>query len=181
MNRQTGGGNAAAPPSVERRFVADRMLGRLARWMRILGCDVLYGSNFAGRGLLRAARSEGRIVLTRDKRLVRDAEMPPHLLIEHDRVGDQLREVVSAFAIDPFASLFRRCADCNAEVAEVGRESVTGEVPEFVHRTQGRFHRCPRCRHVYWEGTHVARVRAELERFGFAPGSPGPPPGGVNR
>ncbi|MGH7896576.1 MAG: Mut7-C RNAse domain-containing protein [Candidatus Binatia bacterium] len=150
---------------VQPRFVADKMLGRLARWLRILGYDVLYGTNFSGRGLLAAARSEGRIVLTRDRRLARRPGMPPCLLVEDDHFRDQLRQVVSEFAIDPRATLFRRCVECNAELDDIGSAEAAGRVPEFVLATQTRYRRCPRCRHLYWEATHVDRVRRELERI----------------
>jgi hypothetical protein len=150
------------------RFVADKTLGRLTRWLRIVGCDVLYGPNFSGKGLLSAARREDRIVLTRDRRLTRRAGMPPFLRVESDRFRDQLRQVLHAFAIDPGEALFRRCVECNAELVEVAREEAAGQVPPFVLATQTRFRRCPRCRHLYWEATHVARVRDELSRMGLA-------------
>src|SRR2546425_10559556 len=105
------------------------MLGRLTRWLRILGCDVKYGSNFSGEGLLAVAREERRVVLTRDRRLARRAQMPPCLLIEDDGFRDQLRQVVSAFGIDPGAALFRRCVECNAELDEVGPEEAAGKAP----------------------------------------------------
>jgi uncharacterized protein with PIN domain len=152
------------------RFVADKTLGRLARWLRIVGCDVLYGSNFSGKGLLSAARREDRIVLTRDRRLTRMPGMPPFLRVESDRFRDQLRQVIEAFAIDPGEALFRRCIDCNAELVEAACEEVAGRVPAFVLATQTRFRRCPRCRHVYWDATHVARVRDELSRMGLPSG-----------
>jgi uncharacterized protein with PIN domain len=161
-------------PSVSRnvspRFVVDKTLGRLARWLRIVGCDVLYGSNFSGRGLLAAARRDGRIVLTRNRRLARQEVEPPLLVVAADRFREQLRQVIAAFEIDPTAALFRRCVDCNAELAEVDREAVQGEVPEFVLATQKHFRRCPHCRHVFWDATHVARVRSELERMGLVNG-----------
>jgi uncharacterized protein len=150
------------------RFVADKMLGRLARWLRILGCDVLYGTNFSGRGLVAAARAEHRVMLTRDRRLVRRGDLPPFLVVESDRVREQLRQVVGAFGIDPTASLFRRCVECNGELETVPRDEVAGRVPPFVFETQPVFHRCTRCRHVYWDATHVARVRRELEGMGLA-------------
>jgi uncharacterized protein len=153
------------------RFVADKMLGRLARWLRILGCDVVYGSNFSGKGLLQEARANDRIVLTRDRRVVRDPDVPRHLFIVADGFREQLRQVVEAFSIDPTAGLFRRCVHCNAEVVDVPAETVAAEVPEFVQRTQERFRRCPRCRHVYWQATHVERVRTELRRIGLGAGA----------
>ncbi|HUE39270.1 MAG TPA: Mut7-C RNAse domain-containing protein [Candidatus Binatia bacterium] len=158
---------AAVTPTPPPRFVADKTLGRLARWLRIVGCDVLYGSNFSGKGLLAAARSDQRIVLTRDRRLARRAHMPPFLLVEDDRFREQLRQVIAAFDIDPRAALFRRCVDCNAELVEIPREEAAPNVPEFVLATQRSFRRCPRCRHLYWDATHVARIRGELERMGL--------------
>jgi uncharacterized protein with PIN domain len=149
------------------RFVADKTLGRLARWLRILGCDVLYGTNFSGAGLLSAARQEGRIVLTRDRRMTRRHDMPPFLVIHDDRFREQLRQVIETYAIDPSASLFRRCVECNAELEETPRDAVKDEVPEYVYATQEVFRRCPRCRHVFWDATHVERVRHELERMGL--------------
>jgi len=107
-------------------------------------------------------------VLTRDRRLTRRAGMPPFLRVESDRFRDQLRQVLHAFAIDPGEALFRRCVECNAELVEVAREEAAGQVPPFVLATQTRFRRCPRCRHLYWEATHVARVRDELSRMGLA-------------
>jgi len=150
------------------RFVADTMLGRLARWLRILGCDVLYGANFSGRGLLSAARREQRVVLTRDRRLARRADMPPFLLVEGDGFREQLRQVVEAFRIEAGEALFERCVECNGVLEAMAREAVAGRVPEFVLATQRSFRRCSRCGHVYWDGTHVARVRRELEVLGLA-------------
>ncbi|MBI2962557.1 MAG: hypothetical protein HYY35_02290 [Deltaproteobacteria bacterium] len=151
------------------RFAADKMLGRLARWLRILGCDVLYGPSLSGRSLLSAARRERRVVLTRDRRLARRADAPSLLLVEDDRFREQVRQVVSAFAIDVRAGLFRRCVECNGDLEEVPREAAAGRVPEFVLSTQQRFRRCARCGHLYWDATHVARVRRELAGMGIAP------------
>jgi uncharacterized protein len=149
------------------RFVADKTLGRLARWLRILGCDVLYGANFSGVGLLAAARREGRTILTRDRRLAKRREAPPLLLIEDDGFRAQLRQVVEAFGIDAAAELFRRCVDCNTELAVVARDEVAGRVPAFVFDTQRSFRRCPRCGHLYWEATHVERVKREITAMGL--------------
>ncbi len=155
--------NSKTPPP----FVADKTLGRLARWLRILGCDVLYGSNFSGVGLLAAARRDGRTLLTRDRRLAKRREAPPLLLIEDDGFRAQLRQVVGAFEIDTTAELFRRCVDCNTELTVVERDEVAGRVPTFVFDTQRSFRRCPRCGHLYWEATHVERVKRELAAMGL--------------
>ena len=143
------------------------MLGRLARWLRILGCDVLYGTNYSGKGLLAAARADDRVMLTRDRRLLRGGNLPRHLFVESDHVREQLRQVVDAFAVSPTERLFRRCAQCNGELEVVGRDAAAGQVPPFVLETQPDFRRCVRCRHLYWYATHVDRVRRELDRMGL--------------
>jgi hypothetical protein len=154
--------------AVEPRFVADKTLGRLARWLRILGYDVVYEANVTGIGLLREARRERRIVLTRNRRLVARPDAPEHLLVRSDRFRDQLREVISRFGLDPHAGLFQRCVECNTELVEIAPEELReGEVPAFVYQTQKRYRRCPRCRHLYWEATHVQRVKDELRRMGL--------------
>ena len=153
------------------RFAADRMLGRLARWLRLTGCDVIYGRHLSGRGLLCAARREGRTLLTRDRRLLRKAPLPPFLFIPSDDFREQLRQVLSAFRIDPHARLLERCVACNGRLSEVAPGALPpGSLPDFVARTHGAVHVCDDCRHVTWEATHVGRIRDELRRIGF----PGP-------
>ncbi|HSD10000.1 MAG TPA: Mut7-C RNAse domain-containing protein, partial [Candidatus Binatia bacterium] len=101
------------------------------------------------------------------RRLTRRAGLPPFLRVESDRFRDQLRQVIDAFAIDPEEALFRRCIECNTELVDAARAEAEGRVPTFVLASQTRFRRCPRCRHLYWEATHVARVRDELSRMGL--------------
>src|SRR5512145_3521536 len=94
-------------------FAADFMLGRLTKWLRLMGQDVIYGRHLTGYGLIRAARREDRLILTRDRRL-KQKQPPPVLFIESDRCREQLRQVVKACRLDPMARPFSRCAECNA-------------------------------------------------------------------
>ncbi len=151
------------------KFAADKMLGRLATWLRLLGYDTLYGSHLSGRTLLRAARDEGRVVLTRDGRLRREREAPPLLFIDSDHFREQLRQVVATYGLDPYAHLLSRCARCNQPVQAVAKEAVLARVPAYVAATQSRFVQCPRCRRIYWHATHAERLRAELGRMGYRP------------
>ncbi len=152
------------------RFLADGMLGRLARWLRILGYDAEY---FPGEDaeLIRRARREGRILLTRDSRLLRRGlggarpvpgretdPLPPHLFIESDRVMEQLRQVVGALHLTPARPPARRCSCCNALLEPRDRAEVVGQVPDFVWSHQPAFWACPRCRRIYWAGTHRQRM-----------------------
>ncbi len=149
------------------RFAVDKMLGRLARWLRVIGQDATYGPHLSGRTLTRHARTEGRTVLTRDHRLLREPQPPPLLFIESDHFRDQLRQVIEACGLDPFAGLFTRCVRCNEPVVAVHKGEVERHVPPYVFASQERFVRCPRCRRIYWPATHDVRVRAELRAMGF--------------
>ena len=151
-------------------FAVDVMLGRLARWLRIIGHDVAYGPHLHGPGLVAAARAEGRLILTRDTQLVRDPNLPPHLFLRSDRFRDQLREVAATVPLARGAS-FTRCVECNAALRDVPRDSVQGRVPPYVLETQERFWTCPACHRVYWPATHHARMRAELVALGLGEGA----------
>jgi len=152
-----------APP----RFAVDKMLGRLATWLRILGYDTTYGAHLGGRTLVRHARVQERIVLTRDRRLLRERPCPPLLFITSDHFRDQLRQVINAYRLDPFALLFTRCARCNLKVSPIPRERVVERVPPYVADTQTQFVICPGCGRLYWPATHVESARQELETLGF--------------
>ena len=148
------------------RFAADRMLGRLARWLRVLGHDVAYGRHLSGRALAACARGERRLLLTRDTRLVRDPDLPPHLFLTSDDFREQLRQVAAAV---PLASgvPFGRCLDCNRRLEAVARDDVRAEVPAYVFATTTNFRRCGRCGRLYWPATHHARMRRELAELGL--------------
>ena len=152
---------AAAPPA----FAVDKMLGRLARWLRILGHDVAYGPHLSGRTLAERARREHRLLLTRDTRLLRDPQLPPHLFITSDHFREQLQQVAAATRLG--AGFLCRCLDCNRPLEEVAREAVAGSVPPYVLATQDRLLRCPRCARLYWPATHRRHMLDELAALGL--------------
>jgi uncharacterized protein len=146
------------------RFAADRMLQRLARWLRLLGADVLSNETLGGAQLLKAARQQGRIVLSRDKRL---RTAPDVLYIESNDFRGQLREVLFRFPFDTRARAFTRCSCCNEPLREVGREAVVRRVPPFVYASHEKFALCDRCGRVYWGASHFERAMREMESLGF--------------
>jgi uncharacterized protein with PIN domain len=148
------------------RFAADKMLGRLARWLRVLGHDVAYGPHLGGRTLVSCARREGRVILTRDTRLKRDRELPPHVFVESDHFREQLRQVASAVPLSA-RRLLSRCLDCNRPLDEIPRERVAGRVPPYVWNTNERFLACGGCGRLYWPATHRAHMLRELCALGL--------------
>jgi len=153
------------------RFAADRMLGRLARWLRILGHDVAYGPHLGGRTLVSCARREGRVILTRDTRLRRDRELPPHVFLQSDHFREQLRQVASAVPLST-GGMLRRCLDCNRVLDEVPREHAAGRVPPYVWDTNEHFLACDGCGRLYWPATHRTHMLRELTALGLAPEEP---------
>jgi uncharacterized protein with PIN domain len=147
------------------RFLADAMLGRLARWLRILGYDAEY---FPGEDddLLRQARREGRVLLTRDTRLLQRRPLPPHLFIESDHVMEQLRQVVAALRLNPAVPPAHRCSCCNAVLEPRDKAQVVGRVPEFVWSHHQAFWACPRCQRIYWAGSHRRRMEKAIKALG---------------
>jgi uncharacterized protein with PIN domain len=142
-------------------FVADKMVGRLARWLRIIGQDVTYGPDLCGAGLIRAARRDNRIILTRDRRIGRK-NPPPYLLIRSDRFREQLRQVIEEFSLDPLKDAFTRCVECNTRFEPTAKGEVKGKVPPYVFNTQEKFSFCRECRRFYWPATHQEKMLEEL-------------------
>lgn len=149
-------------PGPNPRFFADAMLGRLARWLRILGYDTRYEAHVDDAALVRCALQERRVILTRDRALPEEFRVSALVLIESEKPAEQLRELVTRFALDPEARLFTRCSRCNASLESVERDAIADRVPERVLRDQPHFKSCPHCGRVYWEGTHVERIRSAI-------------------
>jgi uncharacterized protein with PIN domain len=147
------------------RFLADAMLGRLARWLRLLGYDTVYDPG-QDRELLERAWREGRLFLTRDTRLLRRRRLPPHLFIRSDQVSDQVREVLSALGLPRAARAPRRCLRCNALLEPRRKDEVAGLVPEFVWSEHQDFWGCPDCARIYWPGTHRQRMEEAIRALG---------------
>ena len=121
---------AEAPAGTLPAFAVDKMLGRLARWLRILGHDVAYGPHLSGRTLVDRARRERRLLLTRDTRLLRDPDLPPHIFVASDHFREQLRQVADAVPLG--GAFLHRCLDCNRVLEPVTREAVAAHVPPYV-------------------------------------------------
>jgi uncharacterized protein len=146
----------------EVKFAADRMLGKLAKWLRIMGQDVIYGQHLSGHGLIRAARAEDRLILTRDRKL-KKKQPPDFLFIESDHYREQLRQVIRACGLRPLDNAFTRCLECNIVLQPRSKVFVQKIVPPYVLATQGNFFWCPKCHRVFWPATHHQRMAEELK------------------
>ncbi len=147
-------GEAKAPG-----FVVDSMLGRLARWLRILGFDTWYYRDIDDRDLLRVHEETGRVLLTRDTRLVQCRGVGRHVLVGSDGWRDQLREVFSALSLEFCReAMLTRCILCNLDLQDLKPDEAYGRVPDHVAASTSSFRECRSCRKVYWAGTHRKKI-----------------------
>jgi uncharacterized protein len=150
----------------EIKFAADRMLGRLVKWLRVIGQDVIYGPHLTGYGLIRAGRAEGRLILTRDRRL-KQKQPPPFVFIASDHYREQLQQVIQECGLKPGDGMFTRCVACNTVLQPRSKETVEKIVPPYVFSTQEKFSWCAQCRQVYWPATHHEKMLEELRSIGI--------------
>jgi uncharacterized protein len=148
------------------RWLADEMVGRLARYLRFVGCDTLYVRGLDDDEILRRAEQEGRVVLTRDRALAARARRA--LLLTSPHLADQWQSVRAAYPEVPSEVRFDRCSDCNGQLERYfppPEEPRDPRVP-WARVAQGlALFRCIECGHLYWEGSHTARIRAQLEKW----------------
>lgn len=143
-------------------FVCDTMLGKLARWLRILGYDTVY-ANESDNGLMMIAKGEERILLTRDEEL---AGRSGGFLIKKSSVDDQLKELLDAGLIEVKENrMLTRCPLCNSVLEPVDKESVRGRVPERSFENSDRFWYCEHCDKYYWVGKHWTDIKERVERI----------------
>lgn len=136
------------------------MLGRLARWMRLLGYDTLYFKDTDYNRLILKADNEGRIILTRNNRLKKDKGV---FLIRSENIKEQIKEVTKNF---PGERKFSRCSLCNTALEKVPKERVKDMVPRYTFRTHRVFYLCPKCKKVYWRGSHIKLMEEFLKDIG---------------
>jgi uncharacterized protein with PIN domain len=148
-------------------FIADAALGRLVTWLRLLGYDTVYAREEGIAALLRRARAEQRILLTRNRRVALRRDPPPYVLVRSDHFREQLRQVMEACGGAAAPAFLVRCSRCNARLERIEPATACATVPRYVCETQTAFARCPDCGRVYWPATHVDRMRRELERMGM--------------
>lgn len=135
-------------------FVVDRHLGKLARNLRMLGFDAETPEG----DLIAIARDERRIILTRDRRLLRHGDVTHGYWVRSTDPAEQIREVVNAFDLASQFKPFSRCLECNVDLESVSAEHLAGRVPADVLENFDSFTRCPDCERIFWQGSHFERM-----------------------
>ena len=143
------------PPPPAPRFVLDVHLGTLARRLGVLGLDVDYATDRDDVALARIAVDDGRILLTRDRRLLMRREIVHGYCPRSDDPDEQLLEVVRRFVSEDDLAPFTRCPACNEPLQPVAKAHVLDQLGPHTRATHDEFHQCPGCDRVFWPGSHV--------------------------
>jgi len=144
------------------KFIADEMVGKLARWLRAAGYDTLYRNPVSDEDLIDIARRENRIVLTRDRKLGAGTGSQEVFVVASENPFEQFITVAKHFQLDVESNAFRRCLECNGVLVAVRKEDREDSIPPHVYRTQTTFSQCPGCGRLYWPGTHYQAMRRRL-------------------
>jgi len=148
-------------------FIVTQELGKLAKWLRILGFDCVYFSKKKEADLIIQALRDKRILVTRK------AEHAKHkgiriVVIKHDHVEEQMEQLVKKLDLGlKENNFFRRCVECNTLLEDIEKEKIKQKVPDYVFRTQNFFKRCPDCGKIFWQGTHWDMVGKWLSEKGL--------------
>lgn len=147
------------------RFVVDCNLGRLARYLRLLGFDSLYRNDYSDKTIAEIARDEQRIVLTRDRALLQHKIITHGYFVREIKPRDQVREVLARFDLYRQVKPYTRCTRCNGELGDVDKQSISEQLEPKTRKYYDRFRVCKSCGQAYWEGSHHQRMRALLDSF----------------
>jgi len=158
------------PANNKPKFLADQMLGRLAKWLRILGFDTKYFNSIDDAELLRIAKEEDRILLTRDTQLLKRRPIVRNSIsaihVNSDDLINQLDQIINDVDLADLVAgtaLSPLCIHCNWPIHEIQKDLARGRVPSYVYKTQHEFCLCPKCGRIYWKGTHWERIKEKLQ------------------
>ena len=139
------------------------MLGKTAKWLRVLGFDTYYDNKASDADLKKLCLAEVRVLLTKDVALHKSLPAGLSRLIAAVRPGQQLEEIVAGFQLDRF-QLPPRCSLCNGELTAIAKARVKDMVPPYVFLTQNCFQRCSQCQKIYWPGTHKNKINLFFDK-----------------
>jgi uncharacterized protein with PIN domain len=145
------------------KFVVDCMLGKCAKWLRILGFDTIFFSKAEDDRLIRIAREQDRILLTRDTGIVEKAKQIKVLFIQSEHWKSQVRQVLDELDIKMQVRPYSRCIECNAVLKPLSKKQAKNLVAPFVYERSDSFALCPKCGRVFWPGTHHSDMNFKIE------------------
>jgi len=152
-------------PLRETRFVVDVNLGKLAQKLRLLGFDTLFRNDFDDDEIIEISLKEKRIILTRDKGILKQNAVNHGYFIRNDEPKKQLIEVIERFQLQNAFRPFSRCSNCNGELEKVSKTNLTAILPDDTLNYYHEFWKCTGCGKIYWEGSHFGKILSWIDRL----------------
>jgi len=154
---------------METKFFADNNVGKLAKWLRMMGYDTRFFNGSDDSHMVAIALAESRVILTRDtqimkRRLVTSGQLKA-ILIQGDEAEQQMRQVIDSLKLDCQFKPFTICLECNQPLLPRSKEQVKDLVPPYVFQTQVQYMECPTCHRIYWRGTHWQAMTEKIKKF----------------
>ena len=154
-----------AEPLREPKYVLDVHLGKLARYMRMVGLDTVYKNNFSDDELVEISLKEKRTILTKDRGILKRNEVMHGCWIRNEDPEKQLKEVVERFDLKNKLREFSRCLECNSTLTEIEKEKIFDHLPPKVKEWQNEFYYCGNCDKVYWKGSHYEKMKKIIDEI----------------
>ncbi len=136
------------------KFIADVHLGKLARYLRMMGFDVLYENNFEDDEIVKISLEEKRAILTKDRGILKRNDVTHGYWVRSSKVKEQVVEIIKRFDLKKLIKEFTRCIECNSVLESISKKEILNELPPKVSESQKSFSVCPSCKKLYWKGTH---------------------------
>lgn len=152
-----------AEPLREPKFIADVHLGRLARYMRMLGFNTLYKNDFKDDEIVNISVDEKRAILTSDRNILKRSVITHGYFVRNSEVKEQIKEIIKRFDLKNQIKEFTRCIECNSELQSISKEKILDQLPPKVSESQTSFSICPACKKIYWKGTHHHKMNAFIQ------------------
>ena len=147
-----------AKPLRKPKFISDVHLGRLTRYLRMIGLDVLYENDFEDEEIVRISVKEKRAILTKDRGILKRNEVTHGYWVRSTKVEEQVKEVLRRFDLQKEIKEFSRCIECNELLRPKKKETILNQLPPKVAQSQNEFYQCPSCKKNFWKGTHYQRM-----------------------
>jgi uncharacterized protein with PIN domain len=141
------------------KFILDVHLGKLARYLRLLGFDTLYRNDLQDAEIVRLAKQQHRIILTRDIGLLKNKSITRGYWLRATQPKQQIKEILLRFDLSKKAKPFSRCLECNGKIKLISKQLAEKILPMKTHKYYKKFYRCNTCKRIYWEGSHYKKLQ----------------------
>lgn len=155
---------------MDTKFLIDSNVGKLAKWLRMMGYDALLFDEIDDGKMVKIALSQGRVIVTKDSEFMKRRAITSgrvrSILVAGDSPKLQMLSVLDELNLSHVHRPFTRCLECNTQLMPKNKAQVAGNIPPRVYNSQEQYMECPTCHRIYWRGTHWEAMTKILEEFG---------------